>query len=178
VPLVPSRLRPLVVVLVLLGTAGTALAAPPAPCWRPPVDAPVTDPFRPPDCRWCAGNRGLEYGTVAGVPVRAVTTGRVTFSGVVAGRRFVVVLDAAGRRVTYGDLALPVPATGASVVAGSVVGVTTGPLHLGVRVGDEYLDPEEFLGTPTIRPHLVPTDGRPGRPPVVSVHCGAGRGGG
>jgi murein DD-endopeptidase MepM/ murein hydrolase activator NlpD len=178
VPTVPFRFVPFVVALLLFGPAGTAVAAPPEPCWRPPVAAPISDPFRAPDCRWCAGNRGVEYGTLAGVSVRAVTTGRVTFSGVVAGRRYVVVLDAAGRRVTYGDLALPVPFTGAVVVAGSVVGVTTGPLHLGVRVGDDYLDPEDFLGTPVIRPHLVPVDGRPGRRPVVTVHCGAGRGGG
>ena len=74
-------------------------------CWLPPVDAPVVDPFRPPPCTWCAGNRGLEYGTPSGVAVRAVAAGEVTFSGTVAGERYVVVRHADGRRATYGGLA-------------------------------------------------------------------------
>ena len=74
-------------------------------CWLPPVDAPVVDPFRPPPCAWCPGNRGLEYGTPAGTVVRAVAAGEVTFSGTVAGMRYVVVRHADGRRATYGGLA-------------------------------------------------------------------------
>ncbi len=170
------RLALAVVALALLPLSGPLLAA--SPCWVPPVEAPITDPFRAPPCTWCSGNRGIEYGTAAGVPVRAVATGTVSFSGVVAGRRFVVVADAAGRRVTYGDLAHPVPPPGAIVVAGSIVGVTTGPFHLGLRIGDEYVDPAEWLGALVIRPYLVPSDGRAGRRPVATVRCGAARGAG
>jgi murein DD-endopeptidase MepM/ murein hydrolase activator NlpD len=172
----PGCLNVAVGVLALVSMSAPLLAA--SPCWVPPVAAPITDPFRAPACAWCPGNRGIEYGTAAGVPVRAVTTGTVTFSGLVAGRRYVVVIDAVGRRVTYGDLGHPTPAPGALVVAGSIIGVTTGPLHLGVRVGDEYVDPAEWIGAVVIRPYLVPVDGRPGRRPVAAVHCGAARGGG
>ena len=37
--------------------------ASPSVTYRPPVDAPVVDPFRPPAERWSAGNRGVEYAT-------------------------------------------------------------------------------------------------------------------
>ena len=73
--------------LSLLVIAGTASAA---DCWLPPVDAPVVDPFRPPLCTWCAGNRGLEYGTPGGTAVRAVAAGEVTFSGTGATQQMVV----------------------------------------------------------------------------------------
>ena len=77
------------------------LAGPVAPgqvpaCLRPPVVAPVVDPFREPACEWCPGNRGLTYGAPAGTVVRAAAAGTVSFSGVVAGTRYVVVEHAAG----------------------------------------------------------------------------------
>jgi hypothetical protein len=48
-----------------------------SPCWEPPVDAPIVDTFREPACRWCPGNRGIEFGTVDGDVVRTVATGEV-----------------------------------------------------------------------------------------------------
>jgi hypothetical protein len=51
---------------------GPAWPAPPPGTYRPPLAAPVIDPFRAPAQRWLAGNRGLEYGVVGGEPVRAV----------------------------------------------------------------------------------------------------------
>src|SRR5262245_2865597 len=71
-------------------------AEPPSPCLNAPVRAPVIDPFRTPGCRWCAGNRGIEYGTTPGTLVRASAAGTVTFAGVVAGTRYVVVLHPSG----------------------------------------------------------------------------------
>ncbi len=50
--------------------------APAAVTYRPPVDAPVVDPFRPADPNWTSGNRGLEYATTPG-----------TLGGRVGGRR-------------------------------------------------------------------------------------------
>ena len=55
-----ARRSVVLVVLFLIGHADRAVAA---ECWRPPVPAPVVDPFREPACRWCRGNRGIDYGT-------------------------------------------------------------------------------------------------------------------
>lgn len=145
-----------------------------APCWLPPVDAPVVDPFREPACRWCPGNRGVEYGTPPGTAVRAVATGRVTFAGVVAGTAYVVVRHADDLRVTYGNLAAARVRRDAIVVRGTVVGVTAGRLHFGVRAGDRYLDPSPFLGRLSYRPRLVPSDGSPGAPTgPPRLRCGS-----
>jgi murein DD-endopeptidase MepM/ murein hydrolase activator NlpD len=161
----------LVAIITVLVAAAPAGAA--APCWPPPVDSPVTDPFRAPDCRWCAGNRGIEYGTVAGAPVRAVATGRVSFAGTVAGVTYLVVRDAAGRRVTYGTLTGLRHRRGDLVVAGTVVGRAAGPFHLGLRVDDRYVDPAPFIGRLAGRPRLVPTSGAPAAPaPPPRLRCG------
>ncbi len=130
-----------------------------APCWAPPVDAPITDPFRAPECRWCPGNRGVEYGTRAGAVVRAVAAGRVTFAGDVATVRYAVVEHADGRRVTYGGLADVIVAEGDRVVRGARIGTAAGLFHLGVREGEEYVDPEPFIGEWRGVTRLVPTDG-------------------
>ena len=143
-------------------------------CWTPPVTARVTDPFREPGCAWCAGNRGIEYGTVAGERVSAVATGRVTYAGTIAGRTYVVVRVADGRRVTYGNLASESFDVGDLVIRGQLVGRAAGRFHLGVRVGDRYVDPAPMIGRLVHRPRLVPEDGspaNPGRPP--RLRCGS-----
>jgi murein DD-endopeptidase MepM/ murein hydrolase activator NlpD len=140
-------------VVLLPSGAGAA-----TPCWAPPVEAAITDPFRAPACRWCPGNRGLEYGTRSGDPVRAVAAGRVTFAGAVARVRYAVVEHADGRRVTYGGLASVLVAAGDRVVRGARIGTAAGPLHLGVRDGDRYVDPEPFIGEWRGVTRLIPTD--------------------
>src|SRR5262245_11988701 len=102
-------------------------------CWLPPVSAPVLDPCREPPCHWWPGNRGLEYGTSAGDPGRAVATGTVTFSGAIAGRNYLVVQHADGRRATYANLSDLKFARGDVVVAGVVVGHAAGTFHFGLR---------------------------------------------
>jgi murein DD-endopeptidase MepM/ murein hydrolase activator NlpD len=158
---------PLASVLVVAGTAAAGA------CWLPPVEAPVVDPFRPPPCTWCAGNRGLEYGTVSGVAVRAVAAGEVMFSGTVAGERYVVVRHADGRRATYGGLASSTFRAGDAVVAGMSVGITAGHLHFGLRDGENYIDPAPFLGRLVGRSRLVPDDGTAARAaPPPRLRCG------
>ncbi|PIE32787.1 MAG: peptidase [Ilumatobacter coccineus] len=149
--------------LLVLGVVVAALATPtapgPSPCWRPPVDAVVVDPFRPPTCPWCPGNRGIEYATPAGTPIHAVASGTVSFSGTVAGTTYVVVALADGKRITYGNLADPLVSRGERVVTGQGLGRTAGRFHFGVRLGDHYLDPDRFLGVPRYRVRLLPIDG-------------------
>jgi murein DD-endopeptidase MepM/ murein hydrolase activator NlpD len=120
-----------------------------------PVDAEVIDPYRPPQCAWCPGNRGLEYGTPAGVPVRAVRSGQVSFVGRVAGTGYVVVDIGGGLRVTYGMVDPGPLRRGDPVRAGEVIGITEGPLHLGVRRSTAYVDPAVLWQHRTVRARLI-----------------------
>ncbi|RPI21354.1 MAG: M23 family metallopeptidase, partial [Actinobacteria bacterium] len=154
--------------LVLCCTAvcSTAVAAPVGaadpPPYRPPVDAPVLDPFRPPASRYGPGNRGIEYATAPGTPVEAAADGTVTFAGRVAGTRHVTVLHPDGVRTTYSFLDDIAVVVGQRVKQGQRVGTTVGPLHLGARRGDAYFDPATLFdpGAPQVR--LVPFDEPPG----------------
>jgi len=134
-------------------------------CLFPPTSAAVRDPFRAPDCPYCAGNRGIEYAPTAGSAVLAPAAGTVTFSGVVAGVRYVVVDIGGGYRVTAGRLASAAVRAGDRVAAGQVIATTTESFFLGLRSGETYLDPAPFLASLVPRPQLVPLDGSHRRPP-------------
>lgn len=145
-------------------------------CWAPPVAAPVSDPFREPPCRWCPGNRGLEFATRPGQTVIAVDTGRVTFAGEVAGVIHVVVQHRDGRRVTYGRLLRRRHDRGDVVLRGQVVGLADVAFHLGLRAGERYVDPAPYLGRWTGRLRLVPADGSGAAPaPAPVLRCGGER---
>ncbi len=164
-----ARVGAVLAAVLVFVPSGTVHAA---PCWAPPVDAPVTDPFRLPACAWCPGNRGVEYGTRQGAPVRAVATGRVVFAGSVAGTVYVVVRHGDGRRVTYGNLQRESFDVDDLVTRGQLVGRAAGAFHLGLRDGDRYVDPGPYLGRLTWRPRLVPVDGTAGnRPPPPRPTC-------
>ncbi|MEY2569843.1 MAG: hypothetical protein QOE63_193 [Acidimicrobiaceae bacterium] len=154
----PAHLR-LVVVAVVLLVAVVVLAAPAAAdavSYRPPVDAPVLDPFRPPPGPYAAGNRGIEYDTATGTAVTAAADGEVAFAGVVANERWVTVRHADGLRTTVGPLLDIAVAAGEQVVQGQPLGRAAGPLTFTVRRGDVYLDPASVLtpGPPSV--HLAP----------------------
>ncbi len=164
------RMWSVVVAMCSLVLPATTIAA--SPCWSAPVTASITDPFRPPRCRWCPGNRGLEYATAIGDVVHAVATGTVTFSGTIAGTSYVVIQLSDGLRVTYGGLANVTLVAGNIVVRSSVVGRAAGHVHFGVRDGDEYLDPTGFIGTWHSRPRLVPANGdAPAAAPPPQLRC-------
>lgn len=143
----------------------------PAGTYRPPVDAVVIDPFRAPATPWGPGNRGLEYATLLGSPVRAIGAGEVVFAGPVAGRLAVTVLHADGRRSSYSDLASVEVRFGDLLPRGAVVGHAGRTLHLGLREGDRYVDPAEFLDRrrAVLVPHrpLQRVSARPARPARV-----------
>lgn len=135
-------------------------------CPVPPVDAVVVDPFRPPACPWCPGNRGLEFDVTPGRPVRAVLPGQVTFAGEVARERYVTVRLGDGRRLTYGRLSSLLVHESQYVRAGQLLGRTGATFILTLRRGDQYEDPAPLLEPPA-RPRLVRLDGQrrpPGRP--------------
>ena len=157
-------------VLIAFGSAPPVVSA--GACWHPPVTAGVADPFREPPCRWCPGNRGIEYRSKPGDPVRAVAAGRVTFSGTVAGSAYVVIEHADGLRATYGNLAHRLFTPGEVVTAGVLVGHAAGPFHFGLRNGERYIDPAPFIGRVVGVVRLVPADGSASPPaPPTRVAC-------
>ncbi len=125
----------------------------------PPVDAPISDHFRPPSCAYCAGNRGIDYAVESETTVRAAASGVVTFAGRVGRDQFIVVAHRDGLRTTYGYLSEISVVTAEVVLAGSPLGTATGTFHFGVRQGTRYLDPELLFGIGRVSPsrgRLVP----------------------
>jgi murein DD-endopeptidase MepM/ murein hydrolase activator NlpD len=162
---------------ILLTVIALTLATPPAAfagqaCLTPPVAARVAVAFRAPGCRWCPGQRGLEYANRAGVAVRAAGTGTVVFSGQVAGVVWVTVDHGGGLRTSYGPLRRVAVRRGATVATDTVVATAAGPLHFGVRIDGRYVDPAPLLGRPVhLVPRLFSPTARIPRPPAV--RCGA-----
>ncbi len=159
----------LAAVLVLSTTnarAATAADEQPPPSYSPPVPGAIVDDWRPPQQKWGAGNRGVDFDAPPGGPVVAAADGEVVFAGSVAGAKHVVVLHADGLRTSYSFLAGIDVHRGERVAAGQQVGVAGGPVHFGVRAGDEYIDPLTVLGAGPPKVHLV--DDRVRRPGTVA----------
>lgn len=164
-----AALRRRAACLLLLPAASVALAASlpvsPAgavthhherPVFRPPVDAPVTDPFRPPENPYGAGNRGIEYDTAPGDVVRAAAAGTVEFAGPVAGSLHVTVDHGGGLVSSYSYLRRISVRVNTVVARGTVIGVAGERLHFGVRSFGGYTDPDAFIGVRRVRVRLVP----------------------
>jgi murein DD-endopeptidase MepM/ murein hydrolase activator NlpD len=147
----------LVVVVALLGPLAAPAAAEPG-VYLPPVDRPLVDRFRPPPTRYGSGNRGVDYATEPGEPVRAAADGEVTFAGRVGLGLHVVVLHPDGIRTSYSFLAGVLVRRGDRVARGDPLGTAGASLHWGARVGDTYVDPLGLLVTGPPEVHLVPTD--------------------
>ena len=129
--------------------AASAAAAPEqdAVAYRPPVDAELTDTFRPPQTPYGPGNRGIDYATTDGQPVAAAADGEVVFAGRIGTSSHVTVLHDDGIRTTYSFLATTSVRRGNAVRQGEIVGTTTAAgLHFGARAGDAYVDPLVLLG--------------------------------
>lgn len=149
---------------VLAGVS--ALAGPAGADWEHPVDAAVTDPFRPPQTRFGAGNRGLEYGTAGGEVVRAVDAGTVVFAGVVGRQRHVVLDHGDGLRSTYAFVASIDVVRGQRIRQGQRVATAGAAVHLTARLGSTYVDPMLLMRGAEVIVRL-----RPGvEPPRVGRH--------
>lgn len=142
--------------LVVLQPLPANAAPPRGVTYRPPVDAPIADPFRAPAERWNAGNRGVEYTTDSGAPVSAAADGVVAFAGQVGGQLHVVVLHADGVRTTYAFLRSVDVHRDDAVVQGQRVGTAGDTFHFGARIGEVYVDPVLLFGDGLPEVHLVP----------------------
>lgn len=151
--------RALAVALAVVAATAAPAAAGPVPeavAYRPPVEAPVVDPFRPPPTPFAAGNRGVDYATAPGTPVGAPAAGVVTFAGPVGAGLHVVILHADGVRTSLSFLASVEVRRGDRVAAGDPVGTSGPSLHFGARAGDTYLDPLVLLDGGGVSVRLVP----------------------
>ena len=106
----------------------------------------VVRPFEKPSSAYGPGHRGIDLAGSPGQPVLAVADGVVTHSGVIAGRGTVSVLHSSGIRSTYEPVDDGIE-EGTAVAAGATLGTLgtgshcDGCLHLGARLGEDYLDP-------------------------------------
>lgn len=109
----------------------------------------VLRPFDAPPHPWSAGHRGVDLAAAVGRPVFAAGAGRVSFSGVIAGRGVIAIQHPDGRRTTYEPVTDRDP-EGTAEAAGDRIGSLapgdhcgdTPCLHWGLLVGpDDYRDP-------------------------------------
>jgi murein DD-endopeptidase MepM/ murein hydrolase activator NlpD len=153
-------------------TAGVPAATAPAaanPSWEWPLSPrpAVLRAFDPPDKPWMSGHRGVDLGaTHDGVPVTSPEAGTVSFVGVVVDRPVITIDHGDGLQSSFEPVESDLKA-GAVVAKGDAIGTLrpghcgTGPcVHWGVRRGDGYVNPLEFVLD--LRPSiLLPTDGPP-----------------
>jgi hypothetical protein len=162
-----------IVAIVLLASSGpyASAGASPASRWIRPVAGPVVEPFAAPRSRFGAGHRGVDLAARPGTAVHAAGPGVVSFAGSVAGSLHVVIAHAGGLRTSYSFLATITVRRGARVAAGEVVGASGGtPVghattsqHIGLRSGDEYVDPMLLFAPVDLASvvHLAPTTDPP-----------------
>jgi murein DD-endopeptidase MepM/ murein hydrolase activator NlpD len=117
----------------------------------------VVHGFDPPSQPWLSGHRGVDLLAPLGAGIKSPTAGVITFADVVVDRPVVTLATASGLKLSFE----PVTSTlkpGDAVVRGSVLGTLASPthcdagppgqascLHWGVRRGDVYLNPLQFI---------------------------------
>ncbi|MDE0267589.1 MAG: M23 family metallopeptidase [Acidimicrobiaceae bacterium] len=144
---------------LVMGEAGDGLLV-----FESPVDADVSDPFRPPEGPYGPGNRGIEYHTDVGDTVRASAAGEVSFAGLVAKELYVTLDHGGGVFSSYSYLSRISVTQGQRVSQGGVIGLAGERLlHFGVRVNGEYVDPMTFVAERRVSVRLIPNDPLPAK---------------
>lgn len=132
----------------------------PVVSYVPPVEAPVSDPFRAPAGPYAPGNRGIEYDTEPGGAVVASADGVVAFAGPVGGALHVTLSHTDGVRTSYSFLATVEVVTGQQVRQGDRIGGSGDQLHFGARAGarGDYFDPAGLFAGTAVTVELLPLD--------------------
>ena len=124
-----------------------------------PINLVVIDQFRAPSCKWCSGNRGIEYRTESGSDVTATAGGIASFVGNVAGTNYVVIKTIKTNDnllVTHGRLQSVSVKSGAVIAVGQTIGRAGESLYIGVRVNGQYTDPRQCAGLGSVgKPRAV-----------------------
>ncbi|MBT2530664.1 M23 family metallopeptidase [Arthrobacter sp. ISL-48] len=137
--------------------------------WEWPVSPKpaVVRSFDPPDKPWMSGHRGVDLrASHDGVPVTSPEAGTVSFAGVVVDRPVITIDHGNGLRSSFEPVESPLTA-GDMVAKGDTIGTllpghceTVTCVHWGVRRGDDYVNPLEFVLD--LRPSiLLPITGPP-----------------
>lgn len=118
-----------------------------------PIEGEVVRRFDRPLCIYCPGHRGVTIKSRPGDEILAMAGGVISFAGQVGERLYVVQHLAPDIRVTYGGVfAIGVDMQeGLWVDAGQVVAIAAESTYLGVRIGQEYVEPLRFLGLGQVR---------------------------
>lgn len=120
-----------------------------AVCLSPPVSGPVVASYGP--IGQYGGHWGIDYAADVGEPLRAPTSGRVTFAGSVAGMRTITIEPVPGFKVSLSYLSQIQASAGEYVGRGQTVGRAGAPhgvpgAHLSTRINGRYVDPASQLG--------------------------------
>lgn len=108
--------------------------------------------FDPPDKPWMSGHRGVDlWAAHDGAPVTSPESGTVSFVGVVVDRPVITIDHGDGVRSSFEPVRSSLVA-GTVVVKGEEIGTLLAGhcaaqacVHWGVRRGDEYVNPLEFV---------------------------------
>jgi murein DD-endopeptidase MepM/ murein hydrolase activator NlpD len=151
-PFTPCAAAAALAMLLAAGPA-TPAAETAVPPWDWPVaPAPaVLRSFDPPPEPWSSGHRGVDLAVPAGTTVLSPTDGRISFSGWVVDRRVITVDHGDGLRSSLLAVESELQA-GDAVSAGERVGKVaesghcpSACLHWGVRRGETYINPLQFV---------------------------------
>lgn len=126
--------------------------------WTWPVTGPVIRGFDPPGSPFGSGHRGIDIAAPVGTLVRAPATGVVSFAGKVGGRLFVTIDHGGGLLSTCSFLSgllvrrgdLVVQGQGIALSGSGHAGDTIPNVHLGVRLVGQYVDPLDYLASPSV----------------------------
>jgi len=150
------------------GSTTAAAGAGARQSWRWPL-APrpgVLRGFDPPPKPWLSGHRGVDLDFAAGTQVMSPASGTVSFVGVVVDRPVITIDHGGGLRSSFEPVESTL-AAGSAVAAGQVIGTAVPGhcpaaqcLHWGVREGEVYVNPLQFVLD--LRPSiLLPLAGPP-----------------
>lgn len=109
----------------------------------------IVDFFRAPKCEQCSGNRGIELQLQRGQAIFAAADGVISFRGEVNRTKYLVILTANNRRITYGKISVSNVRVGDRIFAGQKIAESGESLYFGIRqvVNGvvQYLDPMVYL---------------------------------
>jgi murein DD-endopeptidase MepM/ murein hydrolase activator NlpD len=136
------------------GTAASSAGVVAAPSWRWPLSPrpAVLRDFDPPPKPWLSGHRGVDLEAASGgVQVTSPAPGTVSFVGVVVDRPVITIDHGNGLRSSFEPVDSTL-AAGSVVAAGQPIGTllaghcaATSCVHWGVRRGDDYVNPLQFV---------------------------------
>jgi murein DD-endopeptidase MepM/ murein hydrolase activator NlpD len=141
----------LALLLLAAGPAAPANTADPPWNWPIAPEPAVLRSFDPPPKPWSSGHRGVDLAVPAGTTVLSPADGRISFSGWVVDRQVITVDHGNGLRSSLLAVESELQA-GDAVSAGDPVGLVaesghcpSACLHWGVRRGETYINPLQFV---------------------------------